>query len=578
MSRALISVLLNAAVRSLLLALAAGLVLKLFRVRNAGAKLAAWTAVLFGTLLMPLVIAVVPPLSVITRPAAVEHTLVLPPVTQTVHVSSAPISAAPRAPFDWMPLIAGAYLLVAAFLAARLAIAWTLTVRLRRAGSAVNDRDLIQRFPGVTLLESDAISVPMCTGWRRPSILLPSSWRTWDAEKRSAVLAHELSHIERRDYMTLLLAALNRCLFWFSPLSWWLDRKLRDLSEQLSDDSVLRSTGDSTRYAEIVLSFLEELHRSGSRVRWQGVYMANSGSADRRIDRILAANRKLAAPLRRSMILPLACVAVPLLYLSAAVTTHEEIPVPARTFATTALPPTERAQPVLVAQATRATQSTQPTAPQQSADEQTKFKPQDAYIIVHGDSVTMSGSREDLDRARSFRYKLGDDYIWFRQNGKAYVIRDKDVIESTRRLFARPSDETERQTELSRMQNELSGLQQQMSAKRESVRTTMPDLTAEVEKLRKRLHDTASSEELSEVQALLSDMQAKISDQHARISEQQAKISEDQAELSERMARLSEQQAQIAELQARRSNQAIAKLKTLLEEAIRKGLTEPEPR
>jgi len=580
MSRALISILLNAVVRSLLLAVAAGLILNLFRVRNAGVKLAAWTTVLYGALLMPFAIAIAPPLNVISTTDVVQTTIVLPASSPVIPSYAEALSSPAAAPFNWMPAIATLYLLVAASLATRLAIGWNLTRRLRRAGRPLNDTELLQRVPGVTLLESDAISVPMCTGWRRPSILLPSSWRTWDTEKRNAVLAHELSHIERRDYATLLLAAVNRCVFWFSPLSWWLDRKLRDLSEQLSDDSVLRATGDSTRYAEIVLSFLEAMQQNGSRVRWQSVSMASSGRADRRIDRILTANRKLAAPLRRSMVFGLACAALPVLYLSAAVTSSERRTVAQPVYVRT---PEEAAKPApraLVAQAQRPSQPEPPkppTPPTNSTDE-IRSSQQDSYVIVQGNNVTMSGSREDLEQARSYRYKIGDDYIWFRRNGKAYIIRDKETVRAAKKLFEGQADLGKRQAALGEMQAKLGQLQAELGAQQNSVHSQMPDLTKEIESLKERLRHSASSEELGELQALLGDMQAKIASQQALIGDQQAKIGDQQASLGQRQAELGQQQAVLGQLQAEHSNQAMRELAVLIDEALKKGLAQPEPR
>jgi bla regulator protein blaR1 len=53
------------------------------------------------------------------------------------------------------------------------------------------------------------------------TILLPSQWIDWDLRKREAVLAHEGAHVANRDFYILLLASLNRAVFWFSPFAWW---------------------------------------------------------------------------------------------------------------------------------------------------------------------------------------------------------------------------------------------------------------------------------------------------------------------------------------------------------------------
>ena len=68
------------------------------------------------------------------------------------------------------------------------------------------------------------------------------------------------------------------------------------------------------------------------------------------------------------------------------------------------------------------------------------------------------------------------------------------------------------------------------------------------------------------------------SDQQAHIGDEQAKLGEEQAKLGERQAKLGEQQAKLGEEQAKRAEQATRQLKTLIDEAFKKGLVEPEPR
>jgi beta-lactamase regulating signal transducer with metallopeptidase domain len=66
-------------------------------------------------------------------------------------------------------------------------------------------------------------------------------------------MSHEKSHIERNDFYWLLLAALNRVVFWFNPLAWLLMRRLGELMEMLSDDAAIEALEDAPAYAEILL-------------------------------------------------------------------------------------------------------------------------------------------------------------------------------------------------------------------------------------------------------------------------------------------------------------------------------------
>ncbi len=546
----MILILFDATIRSLAFAGAVGLLLWLARVRDVGTRLAAWTAVLYGVSLLPLAGLFVPTLAVpVVKRMAQPAVTILQPVAPAQRTAVSSKSGVAPHIVDWPAIGSGLYLAVAGLLLARFGFGLMITRRLRRTALLVDDRRMLAalrqqtRIAGVrkvpALAESDLLTVPITTGWLRPSIILPVSWREWDDAKTGAVLAHELSHVRRADYATLWLASLYRCLFWFNPLGWWLDRHLRELAEQASDDSALRATADRTQYAEVLLGFFEALHTSRKRVRWQVVSMARAGRADRRIDRILALDRRLSGPARWPVVLGLALLTVPLLYVAAAL------------------------QPVVKAQ----------EPPRTAGD-----KSLDSYVVVHGDNVSMSGSIEDLRRAQGFRYKLADDFIWFRRGGKAYVIRDAATVKAARKLFEPQEELGERQSELGEQQAKLGELQAKLGEKQSTVRTTLPDLTRQVEMLKELMKGAGTSEELGDVQALLAELQAKVGDQQAKIGDQQAKIGEEQAKLGEQQAKLGEKQAALGEEQAKRSEAAMRGLKTLIDDAFKKGLAEPEPR
>ena len=151
------------------------------------------------------------------------------------------------------------------------------------------------------------------------TILLPSGWRDWDDAKLDAVVAHEVSHVARRDALTQRLSLLHRAIFWFSPLSWWLDRHLADLAEQASDEAALSCGADSKAYARTLLEFFEALQAAPGRVRWQGVAMAKEGQAEKRLERILSWKGSVAMHLKKSVALVVVTLAIPAVYLAASV-------------------------------------------------------------------------------------------------------------------------------------------------------------------------------------------------------------------------------------------------------------------
>ena len=117
------------------------------------------------------------------------------------------------------------------------------------------------------------------------------------------VLLHERAHIERGDTRVAFFAQLNRAIFWFHPLAWWLERRLALLAEQACDDSVIRETGETARYAEILVEIAAGVHRRGVRFSWQGIGVDGGGILQSRIHRLLRGNfLQNVSPARKAVI------------------------------------------------------------------------------------------------------------------------------------------------------------------------------------------------------------------------------------------------------------------------------------
>jgi beta-lactamase regulating signal transducer with metallopeptidase domain len=284
-----------------------GAVLWALRVRSAAARHAAWTAVLLTMVAMPILAAIVPripvpvPFHLPTNPGAVAVQLdevLLPPSPRFDDSAPAMVSAAPapnvepREPsqlpavsattsVDWLPFAVALYLVGVATLSARLVVGWRMARPLVRSAARLN---LTAAAP---VFESAAVAAPLTTGICRPSIVLPGDWRRWPADTVRAVLAHENAHVIRRDLAVQFLARVNRALFWFHPVAWWLERQLAITSEQACDDAVVRSGGEPRRYAEILLRIAEAVTHRGQRIAWTAVGMDGSGLLGARIDRVL---------------------------------------------------------------------------------------------------------------------------------------------------------------------------------------------------------------------------------------------------------------------------------------------------
>lgn len=235
----------------------------------------------------------------------------------------------PAGAIRWDAVAAGIYFVVALLLLARFMVGITLGRRLIGASQILRDPRfelaLVSRAYAAGLAvvpqaaESEFISAPVTMGALRSTILLPADWREWDDRKLDAVVAHEVSHVARRDGLTQRISLLHRAIFWFSPLAWWLDRHLADLAEQASDEAVLSCGADRTDYAKTLLGFFEALEAAPGRVWWQGVSMAKAGQAEERVDRILAWKGAVAMGVKKSIMAVVVAVAVPVVYLAASV-------------------------------------------------------------------------------------------------------------------------------------------------------------------------------------------------------------------------------------------------------------------
>jgi len=116
----------------------------------------------------------------------------------------------------------------------------------------------------VRLLESNRVSVPTVIGWLRPSILLPAGVADeLAAEFMDALLAHELAHIRRRDYLVNLFQTMIEVLLWYHPATWWVALQVRAERECCCDDEAVAVCGNPLTYAR-ALSSAERL-RSASK-------------------------------------------------------------------------------------------------------------------------------------------------------------------------------------------------------------------------------------------------------------------------------------------------------------------------
>jgi len=106
----------------------------------------------------------------------------------------------------------------------------------------------------VRLYESALVGVPTVVGWLRPAILLPASALSGlTAHQLELILAHELAHVRRHDYLVNLLQSAAETLLFYHPAVWWVSGRMRVEREHCCDDLAVAACGSAVRYARALV-------------------------------------------------------------------------------------------------------------------------------------------------------------------------------------------------------------------------------------------------------------------------------------------------------------------------------------
>ena len=281
---------LECAVRAALLVAGAALVLYAMRVTAAAARHSVWTSVVLVMLVLPIWTAWGPKAPLRLLPPLVQtsaNEAIIPPDTLSTAFVPSPLLSTRQA------VLLGVYLSGLCLLLLRLAIG---TVRARRLvrQSVLQD--------GMRI--SSLCAAPVTVGFLHPTVILPETWCLWPQAQLDAVLTHECEHARRRDSLVQWLALLNRALFWFHPVAWWLERRLSALAEEACDNVVLAQGHSPREYAEYLIEIARSVTRSGARLNVAGMAMPGSFLPER-IQKIIEGG-----PVPRISRTRMACVAV----------------------------------------------------------------------------------------------------------------------------------------------------------------------------------------------------------------------------------------------------------------------------
>lgn len=413
----------------------------------------------------------------------------------------------------------------------------------------------------IRLLLVDRLDGPVAAGWWRPVVLVPAALITrMPADFLEALLAHELAHIRRHDYLVNLMQGAIETLLFYHPVVWWLSRQVRTERELVADDLALRAIPDPRRLA-LALQQLDRLQAEQDGLSIPTLASAaHGGNLMNRITRLIRPNPtqaswKSALPLL--LVIPL-CAAV-------------------------------------VAQAT------------------TRTDP--SYALVRGgeEEMMVSGDMKDLADVKQTRQLLKGDFLWFREGGTAYVVQDPALLaraneawaparalgnkmerlgdqmhphaermealgkqmEKVEKVSQPVTDEMERigkQMEpLAQRQQELGD---QMRTLAEGMRddadeTRRQSLSAQMQDLQEKMRPL--NEQMSALGALMSEHGRKIESAHRPLQE----LGEQMRIASEPMKALGEKMRVLGEQQEKLSREADAQTRQLLEQALRDGKAQP---
>lgn len=174
------------------------------------------------------------------------------------------VAGIPVASYIALIWLAGAILILTRFLLERIRVE-----RLARRGQPADAgrcanliseiRTQLRISRAVRVVYSNHLPTPATFGIFRPVVLLPQEAAEWETARLMAVLYHELAHIQRHDYISLLFIELARALYWINPLIPVAASRARECQDQACDDTVLRSGMTASTYARHLLELARNL-------------------------------------------------------------------------------------------------------------------------------------------------------------------------------------------------------------------------------------------------------------------------------------------------------------------------------
>jgi len=488
-----------------------------------------------------------------------------------------PAAAAPTLP--WRGVLAGLWLLGVALGALGLVRELRAARRFRSESWPVTEPSLETQLetlrrrlgvrPRVELRLSDRAPGPLTLGLLRPAVVLPErDLALLSREELEMALAHELLHVRRLDLWAGWIPQLARRLFFFHPLAALAAREYRVAREAACDAAVLRELGAPPRsYGRLLLHWSRN---RTARAQLAGIAAAGASSSFLDLKRRL---EMLHEPTPASWRLKTAGGALAGLALAALI--------PLRIVAQPPTPPTPPSTT---------------TASWTSTDDDGE-----AWALIEGggkSNVWMSGSSGDMRRIDALRARDGGPLLWFRHDGREYVVRDAATLERARAILEPQMQLGRQQGELGSKQGELGAQQGELGARQGELGAQQGALGAQQAKLAAQMAALAADQaslharrmaagrdddegfeteeaEIERRMEPLEDRMEELSRQQEQLGEKQEALGSQQEALGSKQEALGETQEALGRRQEEAARKAQAQLRELAERAVAEGLAEP---
>jgi beta-lactamase regulating signal transducer with metallopeptidase domain len=422
-----------------------------------------------------------------------------------------------------LPWLVALWACGAALMLLRTAVGLHWVAHLRRRAQRIAEGEWAQRMQAlsrrfglgdVPLAVFEGDGGPLVAGLWRPMVFVPASLLAkMPPELLEALLAHELAHIRRHDYLANLLQRAAEALLFFHPVVWWLSRRVRQERELVADDLAASVLGEPKRLA-LALAELDQTLSLPNLAQ-----AAHGGQLMSRIRSLLHPRRPSTTGALPLGVLAVACIGC----LAYAQSSRTPVVAP-------------------VAAATAATASAGTASADKRASRSPRIATDGTIALVDADrdGIRMSGHSDDVGAIRDAKREVGGDFLWLRRDGKAMVVRDPATVARVRELW---NDRGDAETRMEALQAEMERHAGKLEAISQRMQAATPDGG-----------ETPAMREAAMKTSALADQQDSLAREQAAIATRAATRAEDGAQTAGEEARMAEIDRRMAAIDREMAN------------------------